>query len=102
MAVRPNMISVSWLPPIAGLVVILTGCLVLVGWTAHIEAFLNVVPGMVTMKVNTALCFVLLGTALSLDSKSDRVWARTLATTCAVLVLVVCSATLLEYISGRA
>jgi PAS domain S-box-containing protein len=95
------MISVSLLPPIAGLVVILTGCLALVGWTAHIEAFLNVVPGMVTMKVNTALCFVLLGTALSLDSKSDRVWARTIATTCAVLVLVVCSVTLLEYISGR-
>ena len=44
--------------------IFLTGSAVLVGWIFDISALKSVFPGLVTMKVNTALCFILVGIVL--------------------------------------
>ena len=61
--------SLRWLPPAAGLAIVLTGCLALIGWSFRVEVLKSVVPGMVTMKANTALAFVLAGLP---SGSSDR------------------------------
>ncbi len=43
---------------------ILVGVSVLVGWLLDIPLVKSMLPGLVTMKVNTALCLILAGVAL--------------------------------------
>jgi hypothetical protein len=45
----------------SAIVAVLVGCLVLLGWAFHIAALMSVFPGLVTMKVNTALGLILSG-----------------------------------------
>jgi len=47
-----------------GAATILVGSLVLLGWLIDAEPLKAVIPGLVAMKVNTALCFVLCGLCL--------------------------------------
>src|SRR5207247_2390738 len=49
---------------VAGTAALGVGCLVLVGWAVEIPLFKSVLPGLATMKANTAFCFVLAGAAL--------------------------------------
>lgn len=49
---------------IGGAVVMTVGVLVLVGWAVGSSELTSLAPGLVSMKVNTALCFVLLGAAV--------------------------------------
>ncbi|HWQ92450.1 MAG TPA: PAS domain-containing sensor histidine kinase, partial [Clostridia bacterium] len=55
-------------PAIAGMVVVI-GCLTLCGWIFGIPTLKSVFPGLVSMKVNTALCFILAGLSLGLQSR---------------------------------
>jgi PAS domain S-box-containing protein len=48
----------------AGVLVILVGTLALIGWVLDIAALRSVAPGWASMKVNTALCFLLIGISL--------------------------------------
>jgi PAS domain S-box-containing protein len=86
------------LPSMAGWVVAFGGALGLLGWVAGIEALKSLLPGLVTMKFNTALCFVLLGTALGLwSTRDDKSWRQPVALGCAGLAGAIGLLSLAEY-----
>jgi PAS domain S-box-containing protein len=83
---------------IAGLAVACAGVLVLVSWHAHWTALLQLAPGAVYMKYNTAICFLLCGVgACALTSRHAR-WAIA----CGSVTAVVAASSLLEYVLGGA
>jgi PAS domain S-box-containing protein len=59
----------SKLAPLAALLAVVVGAMVLVGWAFDIAALKSVLPGLVAMKANTAVCFILTGTALWLIAR---------------------------------
>jgi signal transduction histidine kinase/CheY-like chemotaxis protein len=90
------------LAQIMGTLVVLLGLIVLGGWTFHLESLKTVLPGFVSMKANTALCFMLSGTSLLVGFLSrPRAWKKICSTVLAVLVALIGGATLLEYITHQ-
>jgi len=83
-------------------VAVAIGILVLIGWIANIESFETVIPGFITMKANTAICFI--SAALCLWALLD-VFPRRFQTPVVVLsvaiIVLFAGGTGLEYISGR-
>ena len=75
------------------LVVAVAAALVLLGWAAGIETLKSLLPGLVTMKVNTAACLLLL--AVGLAVRRRRVTMVVVA-----LVVAITAGTLLEYAAG--
>jgi len=81
---------------ITGAAAALVGAITLLSWHAHWSLLLQMVPGGVAMKYNTALCFILGGAAaMALSGRSFR-WAAGLG----ALVAGVAVCTLLEYVLG--
>ncbi|MEO8392020.1 MAG: PAS domain S-box protein [Chloroflexota bacterium] len=79
----------------AALLVTVVGSLVIAGWLFDIEIFKTVLPGLVAMKFNTALGFMLAGTGLlSLRRRPDITQAA------ALLILLLGLLTLCEYVFG--
>ncbi|MGQ0762150.1 MAG: PAS domain S-box protein [Acidobacteriota bacterium] len=85
------------------------GVLVLVGWAVDSPTLKSVFPGMVSMKANTALCFLLLGLSLRLlqrDFSNTNVVSRSyhqrrlVAKVLASVVVLIALVTLGEYIFG--
>ncbi len=58
-----------------GLGLVFLGVLVLAGWALDIEVLRCVVPGLISMKANTAICFVLAGVAVALTPERRARWA---------------------------
>lgn len=85
----------------AGVVVASIGCLVLVGWAFDIQALMSMLPGLVTMKANSALGFVLAGLSLWLLN-DDQIQHRRLrvAQVCAGAVVLIGLLTLSQYLLG--
>lgn len=75
------------------LVVAVSG-LVLIGWGLGISRLTTVAPGLISMKVNTAVCLMLL--ALAVLAPRHRIPAAVSV----VVVVMVCGATLVEYVTG--
>ena len=48
----------------AGIFSIFVGSVVFVGWALHIDIFKSFLPGLATMKANSAICFILAGESL--------------------------------------
>ena len=83
----------------AGTVVILIGACVFVGWIFNIAALKSLLPGLATMKVNTAFAFVLAGVALNLQIDRNTLASKiTIARVSALLTLTVGALTLIEYL----
>jgi signal transduction histidine kinase/ActR/RegA family two-component response regulator len=61
--------SSRWL----ALAVAAIGLIVLIGWALHIEFLKSVVPGMTSMKANTALCLILLAVSLAGANRTSRI-----------------------------
>ena len=83
-------------------VVLAVGFLVLVGWLFNIPALTSILPGLATMKANTALGFILCGISLwTLTYKQTNKPLRLLANACAAIAVLIAVLTLGEYISNR-
>ncbi len=86
----------------ASVFAILVGFLVLAGWILDIPPLKSVFPGLVTMKVNTALSFALAGLSLQFIGKAPKAQSlRRLAQGCALIVSLIGLVTLGEYFAGR-
>lgn len=92
---RSVLLSIS---RIASITVIVIGCMVILGWMFDIPTLKSVFPGLVTMKANTAIGFILGGTCISLWHRGPREsQSRRVALICALLVLAIGLLTLMQY-----
>ncbi|HET9482980.1 MAG TPA: sensor domain-containing diguanylate cyclase [Xanthomonadales bacterium] len=78
-----------------GVVLIGSGVGVLAGWWLDLAVLKSLVPGLATMKANTAVCFVLIGGAILAAKRSTR-----LMRAAAVAVGLIAIASLVEYAAG--
>jgi PAS domain S-box-containing protein len=74
---------------------VIIGLMVIVGWYAHWTRFVQVLPGLVPMKFNTALSFVLCGAGLFLLTLMQSRAALVLG----ILVTAIGTVTTLEYVA---
>lgn len=88
------------LAQIAAGVVTLVGGVVLVGWVFDVASLKSLVPGLATMKANTALSFVIAGTALWLLTGKPALARRRLSVICAVSVGVLACLILSQDLGG--
>lgn len=79
---------------------ILLGLVVALGWACNIEALKTVLPGYVSMKFNTALCFILCGGSLLSCFSRPRTWKRTGSILMAAAVAAITILTLVEYLTN--
>jgi PAS domain S-box-containing protein len=83
---------------VASGIVILVGFLVLVGWLFDISALKSILPGLATMKANTALAFLLSGISLWLAfTKNENRRVDLIAKGCATFIVLMGLLTLSEY-----
>jgi len=83
------------------LITICVGISVLIGWYFNIILLTHIVTAWNSMKVNTAICFILSGTALFLtQQKSDLSMISPVSVILAMLVMLISGLTLYEYSSG--
>lgn len=78
----------------AGIIAILISTLVIVGWLFHIPLLTSVSPNFISMKFNTAICFLFTGIAMVMIGKRQGAYA---CQGCLLLVLLISVLTLLEY-----
>ncbi|WP_373539304.1 PAS domain S-box protein [Chamaesiphon sp.] len=81
-------------------VVMLAGCLVLIGWKLDLAILTSVIPGAATMKANTAVCFLLAGISLSFQTGKRTRLATRIANGCAIAVSTIGLLTLSQYMFG--
>jgi PAS domain S-box-containing protein len=79
--------------------VVAVGLLVLLGWLFDIAALRSILPGLATMKANTALAFVLAGVSLWLaHTRRENQRIYLIARACAILTALIGLLTLSEYV----
>jgi len=89
-----------WISRIAGVTAIGVSVIVLLGWSLDVKALKSVVPGLSTMKPNTAIAFVLSGASLWLASMDTPTPAtNAVARVLGAFAFALAALTLLEYVS---
>ncbi|MBL8483948.1 MAG: PAS domain S-box protein, partial [Rhodocyclaceae bacterium] len=83
---------------VAGSAALVLGLAVLCGWALDIGTLKVVLPGLQSMKANTALCFALCGTSMLALAAAPRPAALLAVRACAGMVAAVAGLTLLEYL----
>ncbi|PHQ79900.1 MAG: hypothetical protein COB66_05910 [Coxiella sp. (in: Bacteria)] len=91
---RNKFVLFQWIRLIFGVLVVAIGIIVLVGWYARLPALIQVLPRFVPMQYNTAIGFILSGIGLLL------LRYRYVALFIGVLILLLGTLTLIEYIVG--
>jgi signal transduction histidine kinase len=87
------------IPKISGLLVVIIGMLALTGWLFDILVLKSILPDLISMKVNTSLCFVLSGITLLLLGKENLSYKHKVIVICfSFFTLIVGSFSLSEYI----
>jgi len=95
----------------ASMIVLAVGVTVLIGWIFNVTLLKSILPGLVTMKANTAAAFALIGISLWLlqlsslparlpQGEREGKWKRRIANVFALFVVLVGMFTLIEYLSG--
>ena len=88
--------TAGWL----GSLTVLVGAVVVMGWVLGIRPMAGIIPGPVTMVINTALSFMCLGTALVIiHNTTEEARLHTFGRMLALLVAVVGALTIIEYIA---
>ncbi len=85
---------------LAGGLPVFVGISVLFGWALDIALLKSILPGWNTMKPNTAVCFILMGSALMLAAASSSPVKARAARYCALSAGLIAGLTLCEYIFG--
>ncbi|MBM4103697.1 MAG: PAS domain S-box protein [Planctomycetes bacterium] len=82
--------------------IFLAGLTVLIGWILDIPILKSISPKFVTMKANTAICFILIGLSLWLSQEKRMAsrLCRLIATLCSFIIFVTGFLTFTEYIFG--
>jgi diguanylate cyclase (GGDEF)-like protein/PAS domain S-box-containing protein len=105
---RHSRISIrSWYPTLVGVpvwggaITAAIGLVVLLGWTFGVDYLTSMLPGVLAMKANAALCFVLFGTGLALSARTTstprmRSFGRILLGS----ALAIAALTAAQYVSG--
>jgi signal transduction histidine kinase len=93
--------TISKLPALAALLVLLVGLLTLTGWALNIPSLKSVIPGLITMKANTALGLILLAAGLWLVRDPAGRWRATGVWGVCLGVFAIGVLTLTEYGTGR-
>lgn len=90
--------SLQAISRIASLCVITMGCVVFVGWLFDIAVLKSILPGLVTMKANTAIGFIFAGTSLWLwHQRSESATYKHIALFCGAIALLIGLLTLIQY-----
>jgi len=76
------------------------GGMALLGWLLSVDSLKSVVPGQITMKANTAVCFLLAAGALASLSRPAGSAARRAGAGAALLMSAIALATLAQYVLG--
>lgn len=90
----------EYLPRIAAVAVIILGATVLAGWAADIPV-LRAISDTSPMMPSTAVCFILCGIALLLQTKDAPRWAILVSSALCGIVLLVAATTAVEHVLGR-
>jgi PAS domain S-box-containing protein len=93
--------AVARLPTIAGITVIILGVAVILGWAFDIETLKSIRPSLSSMKVNTAVCFILSGLSLTLSYTAVPTLRRHFVWAGALIAGTIAALTLVEYAFGR-
>ncbi len=101
MMLNPSLSLIAALKKISkdsAIAVFVIGCIVIVGWCFNITLLKSILPGLVTMKANTAFGFMFAGASLwAFHHPQPTRRSRLIAQTTAAVVLLIGTLTLIQY-----
>jgi len=82
---------------IVGLLSVITGTLIVTGWALHIDALQTIIPGIIRMKINPAICFIALGLSLIITQLPANKYTQALFIMLTLLTTAISLVTFLQY-----